>query len=111
MGLIVFILLNYGISNIIVHGSIFNGFRDFWKEISPNFFGVLFSCMICTPFWTGLLTSILFNLTGVIELSPIGQYNLPIIYLTVFLDGCLSSGTTFILHIIEEHFEFNTKRD
>lgn len=111
MEVLVFILLSYGISNIIVHGSIFNGFREFWKSVSPNFFGVLFSCMICTPFWVGFILSTTFQLMGYDNLSPLTHYGVDNIFLSVFLDGCFASGTVFLVHIVEEWFELNAPRE
>ena len=111
MEILVFILVNYGISNIVVHGSIFNGFREFWKSLSPNFFGVLFSCMICTPFWVGVILSTVFQLMGYTNMSPLASQGVDNLYLSVFLDGCLASGSVFLIHIIEEWFELNAPRD
>lgn len=105
MELLIFVLLNYGISNIIVFGSIFNSFRDFWERVNPSFFGTLFSCMICTPFWTGFLTSTTFQLMGYPQFSPLANYGMDNIYLSVFLDGCLASGTTWLIHTIQEKLE------
>ena len=105
MGLLIFILVNYGISNIVVHGSIFNGFREFWNRVSPNFFGTLFSCMICFPAWSGFILSFIFQMMGYDNLSPLASQGVDNMFLSVFLDGCLSSGTVFVLHIIEQWFE------
>jgi len=107
MGLLIFILLNYGISNIVVHGSIFDGFRGFWKRVSPNFFGVLFSCMICLPTWCGFILSFVFQTMGYDFMSPLASQGVDNMFLSIFLDGCLASGTVFILHVVEEWFELN----
>ena len=107
MGLLIFILVSYGISNIVVHGSIFNGFRDFWNRVNPSFFGTLFSCMICTPFWTGSILSTIFQMMGYDNMSPLASQGVDNIYLSVFLDGCLASGTVFVIHVVEEYFELN----
>lgn len=111
MGLLIFILTCYGVSNIVVHGSIFNGFREFWKELSPNFFGTLFSCMICFPTWVGFILSFVFQIMGYDNLSPLASQGVDNMFLSVFLDGCLASGSVFVLHIIEEWFEMNAPRD
>ena len=111
MGILIFILVSYGISNIVVHGSIFNGLRDFLNEKSPNFFGTLFSCMICFPTWVGFILSFVFQMMGYDSMSPLASQGVDNIYLSVFLDGCLASGSVFILHIIEEWFEMNAPRD
>ena len=100
MGILIFILVAYGISNIVVHGSIFNGFREFWNKVNPSFFGTLFSCMICFPTWVGFILSFTFQMMGYDNM-----------FLSVFLDGCLASGTVFVLHIVEEYFELSAPRD
>ena len=53
MNTLLFILVTYGFSNIVVYGSIFKGMRNFLKKVSPNFWGELVSCMICFPTWVG----------------------------------------------------------
>ena len=78
--LLLFILCSFGMSWIIMFGSIFDRLRPDWK---------IFKCGGCTGFWTGLLTYILF------WLSNIHLFNN--LYIGLFLFGCLSSGTTYIL--------------
>jgi hypothetical protein len=48
---------------------------------------------------------------GYDNLSPLVSQGVDNIYLSVFLDGCLASGTVFIVHIIEEWFEMNAPRE
>lgn len=105
MELLLFILVSYGISNIIVFGSIFEGFRELMDDVSPNFFGKLFSCMMCTPWWVGFFLSLGAQLSGYAEFSPFYNYGLENIYLSVFLDSCLISGTTWLIHNFEEYLE------
>lgn len=105
MELLIFILVAYGMSNIIVYGSILEGFRNFWKRVSPDFFGVLFSCMMCTPFWVGVLLSTTLQLMGYDNMSPLAGHGVDNMFLSIFLDACLTSGTVFVIHIIEEWFE------
>lgn len=105
MELILFILLNYGISNIVVFGSIFNGFREYWDRVNPSFFGTLFSCMICFPFWSGVMVSTLFHVTGFSVMSPFFSNGLEVLYLSIFFDACLSSGTTWLIHTLQESLE------
>ena len=105
MELLLFILVSYGISNIIVFGSIFDGFRELMDDISPNFFGKLFSCMMCTPWWVGFFLSLGVQLSGYSQFSPFYGAGLENIYLSVFLDSCLISGTTWLIHSIQEYFE------
>jgi len=105
MEILLIILVGYGISNIVVFGSLFEGFRNFTDTISPNFFGKLFSCMMCTPWWVGFSLSLGTQLTGYTQFSPFYSYGLECIYVSIFLDACLISGTTWLIHTIQEHLE------
>ena len=98
--LVVFILVAYGASNIMVFSSIFNKFRDLVGVDSdqPSFFGKLFGCMMCLPFWWGVLLSIFMY-------SPTGQVDVPIAHLNIFFDGCLASGSVWLIHTIQEKLE------
>ena len=106
MELLLIILLTYGISNIIVFGSIFDGLRKTAEVYSPNFFGKLINCMMCTPWWVGLTLSTTAQITGYTSLSPMYSYiGIDLIPLALFLDACLLSGTTWLLHTIQEKLE------
>jgi len=103
MDLFIFILLGYGITNILVFGSIFEFWREFWNKNNPSFFGKLFSCPMCLSVWVGFVLSVLFVTLGLY--TPMASYGLDIMPLTVFLDGCLMSGGVWILHTLQEYFE------
>jgi hypothetical protein len=104
MNTILFILICYGLSNIIVYGSIFDGLRTFLKRKSENFWGKLVSCMMCFPTWAGFFLSIVY-------FSPTLHYGLedfffiPKEVLSVFFDGMLASGSVWLLHTIQEMCE------
>ena len=61
MKIIVFELLVYGITNIVVFGSIFESWRNFWNKLNPSFFGKLMSCPLCLSTWVGGILSIAFS--------------------------------------------------
>ncbi len=106
MELLLIILLSYGISNIIVFGSIFDGLRETAEVYSPNFFGKLVNCMMCTPWWVGLVISTTSQITGYTALSPFSFYfGIELVPLALFLDACLISGTTWLIHTIQEKLE------
>ena len=105
MELLLIILVSYGISNVIVFGSIFESFRELMDDLSPKFFGKLFSCMMCTPWWVGFFLSLGAQLSGYSQFSPFYNYGLENIYLSIFLDACLLSGTTWLIHNVQEYFE------
>lgn len=98
--LLIFILIAYGATNIMVFGSIFENFRNLVgvNSDNPKFFGKLFGCMMCLPFWWGVLLSIFIY-------SPSNTFSIDIEYLNIFLDGCLASGSVWLLHTLQESLE------
>ena len=100
INLLIFVLVAYGASNIMVFGSIFENFRNFMGVNSdkPNFFGKLFGCMMCLPFWWGVILS-------VFMFSPTGELNPMINHINIFFDACLASGSVWLLHTIQEKLE------
>ena len=84
MELIYFILCAYGMTYILVYGSIFNSIRQKKGQL-----GTLFKCTLCTGFWVGVF---LWSVNQFTELFMFEHslYN-------AFLLGCLSSGTSYIL--------------
>ena len=111
MKLALFIAIAYGISNIVVFSSIFKGWRTFWENVSPNFWGTLFTCMICLPTWVGMFGSgLVWSPTAEYGLVTEGLnvFNLFTIdkgIITVFLDGCLTSGCVWLIHSFQEALE------
>jgi hypothetical protein len=99
----VFLLVSYGITNIIVFGSIFESFRGFWNNINPNFLGKLFSCPMCTSTWVGFILSAVFQYMG--YNTPLVDYGIENMGFAIFLDGCLASGGVWLLHTLQEYFE------
>jgi hypothetical protein len=83
MGLIYFILASYGLTQILVYGSIFD-------KIRPN--QDFFKCPMCMGFWVGIFLWAINNYTElfIFDYSPI----------TAFLLGCLSSGTSYVLNML-----------
>jgi len=105
MEFLLIILVSYGISNIIVFGSLFEGLRETAETYSPNFFGKLLDCMMCTPFWVGFFLSLGSYLSGYTQFSPFYNNGLECVYISVFLDACLISGTTWLIHSVQEYLE------
>lgn len=105
--ILLIILAVYGICNIVIWGSIFEGFRNYMVKIDPKGLGKLFTCMICLPTWVGFLVSLGAHLTELPQFSPFASQGLDIPLLTIFLDGVLLSGTTWLINTVQEYFENN----
>ena len=111
MKFLIFIFISYGMSNIIVFSSIFENWRNFWSKVNPKFFGTLFSCMICWPFWNGVLGSYLiwsptlYYEIVTSDISFFNLFNIPKELISIFLDGCLSSGIVWLIHTLQESME------
>jgi len=80
MGLLYFILCAYGLTQILVYGSVFN-------KIRPEHH--FFHCPMCVGFWVGVF------LVGVNRYTELFIFDNNIV--NYFLLGCLSSGTSYIL--------------
>ena len=110
MTILIWLLMAYGMSNILVYGSIFNGFRDWLKRWGGNqyaplngvgqFFSELISCMMCTSTWVGFFLSMAFMSPSTMLVGT-----LPII--SWFFDGMLASGFVWAFNSIVEWFEEN----
>jgi hypothetical protein len=119
---LVFIFATYGFSNMVVYSNgPFGVFRK-WRELSNKIsegFGELFSCMICFPTWAGMILSAinLFLIENIIMFTPMnllmnesvfdysGITFWLISFVIILVDGLIGSGTTWIIHNIEEWFE------
>ena len=109
--LIIFILVSYGIANIMIYGSIFEKFRGFMgvNKENPGFFGKLFGCFMCLSFWIGVNLS--FNMysptldNGIVSDLILFGLELPKEYISMFLDGCLASAGVWLTHTFQERLE------
>lgn len=109
--LVTFILIAYGASNIMVFSSIFKKWRLFFgtDKDEPSFFGKLFGCMMCLPFWWGVIISLLMysptlTMNGNINIE-FYSLELQAKYITPFFDGCLASGSVWLIHTLQEKLE------
>ena len=90
MIMICFALIAYGLTNILVWGSIFENQRT-WIKKHSKFFGDLISCVLCTSTWVGFFMSlVLGGLTN-------HYFNVPW-YVCMFFDyvcTCVHAGVFF----------------
>ncbi len=83
MDLVYFILCAYGLTQILVYGTIFN-------KIRPEHH--FFKCCMCMGFWVGVF---LLCINGLTEL-----FTFECNFINAFLLGCLSSGTSYIFNMV-----------
>ena len=108
--LILWMVMAYGISNILVYGSILNTPRNAinrWAEDEfsiGNGFWVFLSgmlkCMMCTPVWVGFFF-------GIFLYSPVHEMLGVTSWMSWFFDGMLASGSVWAINSIIEWFEVN----
>ena len=108
--LLVWVLMVYGISNVGVYGSILNGFRNKIESWGNNpyfpfsgffhFLREMMRCMMCLPMWVGFFV-------GFFVYSPISNILAVNHWYSWFFDGCLASGSTWLIHTIQEWYEQN----
>ena len=87
LNLIWFILAAYGLTQILVYGTIFDRVRPTEGKL-----GELFRCPMCLGFWVGIF---LWGINNQTELFTF-EYTIA----NLFILGCVSSGTSYILNMI-----------
>ena len=97
MDLLYFILCAYGVTYILVYGSIFNSIRPKNGKL-----GELFKCTLCTGFWVGVF---LWSINSHTELFTF-SYNL----INGLLLGSLSAGTSYFISSVLDDFGLKIKK-
>jgi hypothetical protein len=97
--LMYFILAAYGMTQLIVYGTIFNKIRP-TKEWLWGF-GELFNCPMCMGFWVGVF------LCGINDYTELFTFDHTVI--NYFVLGCISSGTSYILCMTFDDFGLKLK--
>jgi hypothetical protein len=107
--LVLFMILAYGFSTIMVYGTIFKGMRDFIKAYGNsdlilsdtfNFISGILSCMMCCSTWIGFFL-------GTFLFSPTYQFFGTSPYISWFFDGLFASGAVWAINAFIEWFEVN----
>ena len=96
MELIYFILCAFGITFIVVYGTIFDDIRPKSGKL-----GKLFSCPLCIGFWAGVF---LWSINSFTEL-----FNFDYNFINLLLLGALSAGTSYFLSSIIQDDGFSIK--
>ena len=108
--ILVWMIIAYGLSNIVVYGSIFNGPRNFINKWGGNqyapfqimglFISKMISCMMCFGFHCGWFLSLTIY-------SPSHEILNVSKYYSWFFDSMLASGSVWGINAIIEWFEVN----
>lgn len=95
--LLIWVFISYGMTSIIVWGSIFEKTR-LWIKNNSKFFGDLVSCVLCTSTWVGFFLSMFLG-------SPTSHFFKTFTFMNLFFDGMLSAGMVWTINAIVEYFE------
>jgi len=108
--LLLWMIMAYGLSNIVVYGSIFAGVRNSINEMADHFYPPLssvgkflqgmVSCMMCFGFHCGWFLAFTVY-------SPVHEILGVSSWYSWFFDACLSSGAVWATNSIIEWFEQN----
>jgi len=98
MELLWFVLTAFGLTQILVFGSIFDKIRPN-KDIMKGFF----HCSMCMGFWVGVF------LCGISSYTELFTFELNAVNLLIC--GCLSSGTSYVLSQLFGDEGINVKRN
>lgn len=112
--LLSYILFSYGITTMLIY---FNGpfdiieyFRKTMNAIHPKL-GELFQCPFCLSTWIGGLFSIINYLWIPIKITPFNMVlaGSGLWWLIIPMDSFLTCGTVWLLHVLDEYLENNSK--
>jgi len=108
--LLLWMIMAYGMTNIIVYGSIFNGPRNSINKASNTpyfpfrgffiFVSDMIKCMMCASVWVGFFFGI-FLYSPVHEMLGVSSWG------SWFFDGMLASGSVWTINSIVEWYEEN----
>lgn len=114
VALLSYILFSYGITTMLIY---FNGpfdiieyFRKTMNAIHPKL-GELFQCPFCLSTWIGGLFSIINYLWIPIKITPFNMIlaGSGLWWLIMPMDAFLTCGTVWLLHVLDEYLENNSK--
>jgi hypothetical protein len=108
MGILFYLLGCYGLTTIIVQSKIMEPVRVSFKDTVPFMYKLL-TCMMCTGFWVGVITSTGFKYSISYSIFASGNTNiLELICYTVF-DGAIVSGIMWLVYLIQLNLERHVK--
>lgn len=112
--LIAYLLFSYGITTMLIYFDgpfdIISTFRNIMSSIHPKV-GELFSCPFCLSSWVGIVFSILNYFFIPIKITPFNMVlgGTGLWWLIIPMDMFLTCGSVWLLHVIDEYLENNSK--
>lgn len=94
MEFLIYILIGWGVTDILVNGSILNPLRNYILVRIP-FLYKLFSCIQCSGFWVGILLGFLSVIN--ITTTPLQNYHW---FAQILGSGFLISGISVVINSI-----------
>lgn len=94
--LILFLLATIGMTHIVVHGSIFEGVRNWLEKKLPSKIYEVFTCYQCSGTWCGFICGAM-----LVSLNPF----------VVFCCGCAGSFVAALANQVMEYIETKTVID
>ena len=98
--ILTWIIIAYGLTNILMYGAILDKPRTFIRSIS-KFIDDMFGCTMCLSTWVGFF---LFIFYYPLILVPYHFYYIEYI-ISLILTACFTSGAVWALNAIIEYFE------
>lgn len=112
--LLSYILFSYGITTMLIYFDgpfdIIEYFRKTMNAIHPKL-GELFQCPFCLSTWIGGLFSMINYLLIPIRITPFNMIlaGSGLWWLIIPMDAFLTCGTVWLLHVLDEYLENNSK--
>lgn len=97
--IIIWSFIAYGLTTILVYGSIFEKPRT-WISNKSKFLGKLINCVLCTSTWVGFFMSVFLG-------SITANYVVSLYIINIFFDGMFTAGIVWAINAIIEFFEEN----
>jgi hypothetical protein len=106
MELLIWTLTAYGTCNILIFGSNFEWWRNLLSKFGTGGYSIhkLFSCMMCLPTWVGFTMSYLIHKYTTLN-TPSMMYGIESLWLSILVDGVLTSGCVWLIHTFQEAME------
>lgn len=108
MGLLFYILGCYGLTTIIVQSKIMEPIRLFFKK-TITFVYKLLTCMMCTGFWIGVITSIRFKYSISYSIFLNGDTSILDLIFYIVFDGAIISGVIWLIYLLQLNLERHVK--